>query len=61
MAKKRQRRSAQFKFQVALEALKEQKTLSQLASEDEVHPTDHAVEKAAPGGWKYFVQPAAPP
>jgi transposase-like protein len=39
MAKKRQRRSAQFKFQVALEALKEQKTLSQLASEFEVHPT----------------------
>jgi len=39
MAKKRQRRSAQFKFQVALEALKEQKTLSQLASEYEVHPT----------------------
>lgn len=39
MTKKRQRRSAQFKFQVALEALKEQKTLSQLASEYEVHPT----------------------
>ena len=39
MAKTRQRRSAQFKFQVALEALKEQKTLSQLASEYEVHPT----------------------
>ncbi len=39
MAKKRQRRSAQFKFQVALAALKEQKTLSQLASEYEVHPT----------------------
>ncbi len=39
MPKKRQRRSAQFKFQVALEALKEQKTLSQLASEYEVHPT----------------------
>jgi len=39
MAKKRQRRSAQFKFQVALEALKEQKTLSQLANEYEVHPT----------------------
>jgi transposase-like protein len=38
MTKKRQRRSAQFKFQVALEALKEQKTLSQLASEYEVHP-----------------------
>jgi len=39
MAKTRQRRSAQFKFQVALEALKEQKTLSQLASEYDVHPT----------------------
>ena len=39
MAKKRQRRSAQFKFQVAVEALKEQKTLSQLASEYDVHPT----------------------
>ena len=39
MAKIRQRRSAQFKFQVALEALKEQQTLSQLASEYEVHPT----------------------
>lgn len=39
MTKKRQRRRAQFKFQVALEALKEQKTLSQLASEFEVHPT----------------------
>ncbi len=42
MAKKRQRRSAQFKFQVALEALKEQKTLSQLAGEYEVHPTQIA-------------------
>jgi putative transposase len=39
MTKKRQRRSAEFKFKVALEALKEQKTLSQLASEYEVHPT----------------------
>jgi transposase-like protein len=39
MAKQRQRRSAQFKFQVASEALKEQKTLSQLASEYQVHPT----------------------
>ncbi len=39
MAKTRQRRSAQFPFQVALEALKEQKTLSQLASEYDVHPT----------------------
>jgi putative transposase len=29
----------EFKFQVALDALKEQKTLSQLASEYDVHPT----------------------
>ena len=42
MAKTRQRRSAQFKFQVALAALKEQQTLSQLASEYEVHPTQIA-------------------
>ncbi len=39
MAKTRQRRSAQFPFQVALEAIKEQQTLSQLASEYDVHPT----------------------
>lgn len=38
MTKKRQRRSAEFKFRVALDAVKEQKTLSQLASEHEVHP-----------------------
>ena len=35
----RKRRSAQFKFQVALEAAKETKTLNQLASEYEVHPS----------------------
>ncbi len=39
MGKQRRRRSAQFKFQVALKAVNEQKTLSQLASEYEVHPT----------------------
>jgi transposase-like protein len=39
MTKKRQRRSADFKFRVALAAIKEQQTLSQLASEYEVHPT----------------------
>ncbi len=38
MTRKRQRRSAEFKFHVALEAVKEQKTLSQLASEYDVHP-----------------------
>lgn len=36
---KRPRRSAEFTLQVALKELKEQKTLSQLASEHEVHPT----------------------
>jgi hypothetical protein len=39
MAKERPRRSAEFTFQVALKELREQKTLSQLASEHEVHPT----------------------
>ncbi len=58
MAKTRQRRSAQFKFQVALEALKEQKTLSQLASEYEVHPTQIAQWKKhlLDGGTSLFGQ-----
>jgi transposase-like protein len=42
VTKKHQRRSAQFKFQVALEAAKAHKTLSQLASEYNVHPTQIA-------------------
>lgn len=33
------RRSAQFKFKVALEAAKEAETLNQLSSEYEVHPS----------------------
>ncbi len=36
---KRQRRSAQFKFKMALEAAKGTKTLSELSSEYEVHST----------------------
>lgn len=36
--KKRKQHSAEYKFKVALEAAKENKTLSQLASEQEVHP-----------------------
>jgi len=36
---KRKRRSAQFKFKVALEAAKGTKTLSELSSEYEVHST----------------------
>jgi transposase-like protein len=38
MSKKRRRYSAQFKFQVALEAAKELKTINQLASEHGLHP-----------------------
>ena len=38
MAVKRQPRSAAFKFKVALEAVKEQKTVSQIASDYQVSP-----------------------
>lgn len=38
MSEKRHRHSAEFKFQVALEAAKGQKTLNELASEYAVHP-----------------------
>jgi transposase-like protein len=39
MPKKRREHSAQLKFRVALEAAKEQKTISEVASEYQVHPT----------------------
>ncbi len=39
MPVKRRRHSPEFKFRVALEAAKEQKTISQLASEFGLHPT----------------------
>lgn len=39
MTKKRRQYTAQFKFRVALEAASEAKTISQIASEYEVHPT----------------------
>ena len=39
MPKKRREYSAQFKFRVALEALREQKTVNELASEHQLHPT----------------------
>ena len=39
MTQKRRHYSAQFKFRVALEAMKEQQTISALASQYEVHPT----------------------
>jgi len=45
MAKRRRRHSAQFKFEVALEAAKELQTASQIASEREVHPNQISLWK----------------
>jgi putative transposase len=39
MAKRRNARSASFKAKVALEAIRERKTISELAKQHEVHPT----------------------
>lgn len=39
MTKQRRQFSSQFKFKVALEALKELKTINEIASQYEVHPT----------------------
>ena len=39
MTKQRRQFSAKFKFQVALEASKELKTINEIASQYEVHPT----------------------
>ena len=39
MTKQRRQFSGKFKFQVGLEALKELKTITEIASEHEVHPT----------------------
>lgn len=39
MRKQRRQFSAKFKFQVAVEALKELKTINEIASAHEVHPT----------------------
>jgi len=38
MTKQRRRHSAQFKFQVAMDALKETKTIAQLSAQYGVHP-----------------------
>jgi putative transposase len=38
MTVKRKARSAKFKFKVALEAIKEQKTVNQIASENQLNP-----------------------
>ena len=53
MTKRRKRRSAKFKFDVALEAAKGLQTASQIASEREVHPNQisqwkkHLLEEGA--------------
>ena len=39
MTNQRRQFTAKFKFQVALEAVKELKTISEIASQHEVHPT----------------------
>ena len=39
MTKKRKQYSSQYKFRVALEAIREQKTVNEIASEHGVHPT----------------------
>jgi len=39
MTRKRRQHSKAFKFKVALEAVSEQKSISEIASEYEVHPT----------------------
>jgi len=45
MVEKRKRYGADFKFRVALEAAKGQKTLSELASEHGVHPSQISIWK----------------
>ena len=45
MTKKRRQYSAEFKFKAALEAAKGRKTISELASEMEVHPNQISDEK----------------
>ena len=47
MAKQRRRHSAEFKFKVALEAAKGQKTINELASELSLHPNQVSTWKQA--------------
>ncbi len=60
MAKNKRTHSAQFKFRVALEALGEAKTVSQIASDYEVHPTlvRQWKKRLQEGGADIFANPA---
>ena len=61
MVNKKRTHSAQFKFRVALEALGEAKTVSQIASEYEVHPTlvRQWKKRLQEGGADIFSNPAS--
>ena len=61
MPRKRQTYSAEFKFQVALEAAKGQKTVNELASEFGVHPNRVSEWKQAllQDGAQVFAAPTA--
>jgi putative transposase len=62
MAEKRKRYGADFKFRVALEAAKGQKTLNELAGEHGVHPNQISTWKRQllDGGPSIFSQPDGP-
>jgi transposase-like protein len=61
MSKNRRRFSAEFKFKVALEAAKGTKTINELASEYEVHPSQIGQWKQAllEDGASLFARPSA--
>ena len=54
--KGRRRYSAEFKSKVALEALREQKTIAEIASEFEVHPNQVSSWKSR--HWSNWVKPS---
>ena len=59
MAQKRRQHSAEFKFKIALEATKEEKTISQLASQYNLHPNQISKWKKQlqAGGSEIFKKP----
>jgi transposase-like protein len=61
MAKQRRRHSAEFKFKVALEATKGQRTINEIASELGVHPNQVSTwkQELLQAGDAVFRQPAS--